>query len=206
MSSPREIVAIAAASAVVLHQAIWRHRDATFGPTTALLLAGEVALAASVRQLSLGLACQTVLFANLAFTAALTASIFSYRLFYHPLGRFPGPVAAKSTLGYRFVLYALDKQGIKLAEWHRQHGDYVRYGPNHLSITDPALIDAVHRLDKSDHYFTPGLPEVLVNVRSTEKHRPRHQLWSAAFTPAALSSYAYFVGKVRPTCTRRLIR
>jgi hypothetical protein len=63
------------------------------------------------------------------FNTALTASILTYRLFFHRLHRFPGPKLAKSSkLWWFFKLVKQPKGYLMIEQLHKQYGDWVRTG------------------------------------------------------------------------------
>lgn len=69
-------------------------------------------------------------FAGASFLAALGVSMVVYRLLFHRVRQFPGPLWAKIS---RFpVIFDVQKSGMKyhqeLEKLHRQHGDFVRVG------------------------------------------------------------------------------
>jgi len=58
----------------------------------------------------------------------LTASIFAYRLFWHPLQKFPGPRLARlSKLSAVPTAFRGDMH-VHLRQLHQQYGDFVRIG------------------------------------------------------------------------------
>ena len=64
------------------------------------------------------------------FNTGLTASILVYRLFFHPLRHFPGPLLAKASMLY--VVWVVHKSGVRyhkvLDGWHKGYGDVIRVG------------------------------------------------------------------------------
>lgn len=68
--------------------------------------------------------------AGFAFSAGLGASIFVYRLFFHRLRAFPGPLSTKisrfSTVGS--VLMSGVRYYLVLEDLHKRYGDFVRTG------------------------------------------------------------------------------
>lgn len=61
-----------------------------------------------------------------------------YRLFFHPLRKFPGPRLAAATLWYEFY-YDVCREGQliwKIQEMHEEYGPIVRINPNELHIMD----------------------------------------------------------------------
>lgn len=63
-----------------------------------------------------------------AYPLGLFASMATYRLFFHRLGRFPGPFLAKLTKLWH-TWYVLDgKQYLLLDALHKQYGDFIRTG------------------------------------------------------------------------------
>jgi len=64
-----------------------------------------------------------------SFVSGLGISVVVYRLFFHPLGRFPGPVLARLTKLYGTWLAGKESMYHKeLKAMHDKYGDFVRTG------------------------------------------------------------------------------
>ncbi|KAH7134111.1 cytochrome P450 monooxygenase [Dactylonectria macrodidyma] len=88
--------------------------------------------------------------------------LVSYRIFFHPLARHPGPILAKVTNWYSAFHYWKGDMHLKFLEWHEKYGEVVRFGPNSISMnSQPAMMDiyAVRaNVRKTDAYavFSPS--------------------------------------------------
>lgn len=58
----------------------------------------------------------------------------------------PGPLVARLSAYYRVWLLSTGKGPVKYLELHRDYGPVVRTGPNHVSLSDPALIPKIYDL------------------------------------------------------------
>jgi len=63
-----------------------------------------------------------------SYVAALFASIVAYRVFFHRLSRFPGPLAAKITRFYTTYLAQRGPLHLEQAKLFDKYGDIVRIG------------------------------------------------------------------------------
>ncbi|KAI1826293.1 cytochrome P450-like protein [Xylaria intraflava] len=61
-------------------------------------------------------------------------AVIVYRLTWHPLARYPGPLLGRITDWYIVIHSFLGDRHIRLLELHDTHGSVVRFGPNRLSI------------------------------------------------------------------------
>ncbi|KAF4151001.1 hypothetical protein CNMCM6069_004779 [Aspergillus lentulus] len=74
----------------------------------------------------------------LVYLASLYTSILIYRLFFHPLRSFPGPLLARvSGLWYINLKHT---SYLTLQALHNQYGPIVRTGPSALSIIYPSAV------------------------------------------------------------------
>lgn len=81
--------------------------------------------------------------------AAYYATLVFYRLFLHPLARFPGPKLAAISRWYEgyYDVVQGGQYTPKIAELHREYGPIVRISPHELHIIDPTFFDKLYRLD-----------------------------------------------------------
>ncbi|KIX00556.1 uncharacterized protein Z518_09621 [Rhinocladiella mackenziei CBS 650.93] len=76
---------------------------------------------------------------------------FIYRLYFHPLAKFPGPKLAGATYLYEFY-YDLYPHKLRylwqIEKLHQQYGPIVRINPAHLHINDPDFLDDIYASGK----------------------------------------------------------
>ncbi|KAF7513029.1 hypothetical protein GJ744_011295 [Endocarpon pusillum] len=127
------------------------------------------------------------------FFGGLYSSLLVYRLFFHPLNKFSGPLGARvSSFWLSLQLRNADSHK-KLLKLHEEHGDFVRVGSSDLSIVHPKAVEAIYGLGtkciKGDWYDLT-LPMVsLQTTRHKATHDRRRRLWSTAFSDKALKGY-----------------
>ena len=104
---------------------IWHYLALSTGFLTSLVYAHL-----SLRECSLLEATARTLLVAVFFNTGLAVSIGVYRLFLHPLRRFPGPLGAKLSRFYTVKLAAKNCQyNLEVAKMHEKYGDFVRTGP-----------------------------------------------------------------------------
>ncbi|KAJ6459415.1 cytochrome P450 [Mycena vulgaris] len=129
-----------------------------------------------------------------AFLTSLISSTVAYRLSpLHPLAAYPGPVlwrlsslvlAGVSSGGYRHLI---------LHELHNKYGDFVRIGPNVLSVNSPEGAAVIYgpKLVKGDAYTSPGRTGAvsLFFKQDPAVHGRRKVLWVNALSSSAIREY-----------------
>ncbi|KAF5336295.1 hypothetical protein D9758_014489 [Tetrapyrgos nigripes] len=110
---------------------------------------------------------------------------------FHPLHSFPGPLIFRSTNFAMLYIVYTGRRHLFIARLHEKYGNFVRIGPNKLSILSG---DAFHTIyasakgfDKSLAYRPGHFPDTgLFFLRKREEHSNRRKAWAGAFNPAML--------------------
>ncbi|KAH7095538.1 cytochrome P450 [Paraphoma chrysanthemicola] len=129
------------------------------------------------------------------YIVVLSASIATYRLFINPLRKFPGDTMAGLTKWHGFWIAHKGMTHHSLLRKHQQYGDYIRVGPNEISITDPKYIPMIHgnksKFPKGPWYehMLPDQPPSLIAILPYDEHKSRRKVWDEVLTPKALRVY-----------------
>lgn len=146
---------------------------------------------------------------NLTLTiASKVSSVIVYRLTLHPLARYPGPLLAKITDIYLAYYAYKGSRHLAFHQAHLQYGDYVRLGPNLLSVNTATGLKTIygHRsnVKKADFYKAfPSTPKAVSVHSSIDKmqHARKRRVMSHAFSDAAIKSLEkYILANVRVGC------
>ncbi|RHZ67349.1 cytochrome P450 [Aspergillus thermomutatus] len=118
-----------------------------------------------------------------------------YRLFFHPLSKYPGPKLTAITFLYEFY-YDVIKGGkflFQIEKMHERYGPIVRINPRELHIKDPSFYDeiyagAAHKRDK-DPQFVPifGSPLSAIATVNHDHHRFRRNIVNNFFSKKAVT-------------------
>ncbi|KAL4759178.1 cytochrome P450 [Aspergillus foveolatus] len=143
-------------------------------------------------------------FLGLLLSAALPVTIYGiflvvYRLYFHPLRRFPGPKLAAATFWYE-VYYDWFKGPYPGSSWnldrlHDQYGPIIRKTPDELSIRDPDYVDVLFAGGRRDRYSRQG-KEAQGSVQSTllgSDHRRRRGALTGFFSKRSLDTLEPFI-------------
>lgn len=131
--------------------------------------------------------------ACIAFLCYYTALI-AYRIFLHPLAKFPGPKPTAASLWYEFYYdVVLRGQFIwKIQEWHEMYGPIVRINPDELHILDHEYYDEIYgsTTKKRDKYgpwvALAGTPGSSFSTVAHDHHRIRRGALNAFFSKKAV--------------------
>ncbi|KAI6351153.1 hypothetical protein MCOR25_010105 [Pyricularia grisea] len=90
--------------------------------------------------------CERLLLGILLFSACSVIVKIIYRLYFHPLARFPGPrfVAATSLLELYWDMVGQGAYLYRIEQMHQKYGPIVRVNPQELSIKDPSYYDQLY--------------------------------------------------------------
>ncbi|KAL4948588.1 cytochrome P450 [Aspergillus filifer] len=106
------------------------------------------------------------------------ASVCIYRLYFHPLAKYPGPLLARLTTLYGAYHGWKGDFSTKLYELHEKYGDYVRWTPNYIVVNTAQGFQDVYGVGskclKAKNYIVLAqkTPSILT-VRDPKQHRPR---------------------------------
>ncbi|KAB5570125.1 cytochrome P450 [Coniochaeta sp. 2T2.1] len=205
------LAATGAAIGVASHLLYWMHGLRT--PQAAAIFWSHLATFTLILTLSI-LSSHGALLPGLALCASYLAGVFTsmtvYRLFFHPLRKFPGPVTARVSL-----LHGLFRDKYKsherLARWCDEYGsDIVRIGPMDLVIRSA---DAVHKTQTLcgkrgtgtfESFAYEGTWFSLEALMDNDEHRRRRQVWDRAQNGKAMAKYEIDTRTVSRTWLERL--
>ncbi|KAI1170588.1 isotrichodermin C-15 hydroxylase [Nemania sp. FL0916] len=134
------------------------------------------------------------------------AGLIVYRVFFHPLAKYPGPFLAKITDAYQ--LYHAWKGDRHLEFWrtHERYGSVVRFGPNSLSFNSNTALKDIYgfksNVRKAEFYdaFAHPVPNTH-NTRDKNVHARKRRVLSQAFSDSAIKEMErYILGNVRSFC------
>lgn len=124
---------------------------------------------------------------------ALATSMTVYRIFFHRLRHFPGPWKAGITKFWHVYHCATSQNHLLLDRLHKEYGQFVRTGPEELTIFNPEVLQAVDGPGNACSkavWYDLLLPELAVNTtRSRPEHDKRRRIWDRGFTTKALAIY-----------------
>ncbi|KAL6856827.1 cytochrome P450 [Trichoderma novae-zelandiae] len=141
--------------------------------------------------------CRALLVFN-AYNAGAALSILTYRAFFHPLNRFPGPFMAKLSRFYVMRNAAKSVKAYKdIQTLHEKYGDIVRVGPRELSINRSSAISVIYetptRTTRSPWYAQVSNDVTKISLNSTrvlKVHKLRKKIWERGLGFRALAVYA----------------
>ncbi|KUJ20796.1 cytochrome P450 [Mollisia scopiformis] len=118
-----------------------------------------------------------------------------YRLYFHPLAKFPGPRIAAASLWYEFY-YDVVLRGKfiwRIQEMHKQYGPIIRINPDELHIDDPDYYDEIYgsTTKKRDKYgpwvALAGTPGASFSTVGHDHHKLRRGALNPFFSTKAVA-------------------
>ncbi|RYP19688.1 hypothetical protein DL765_003203 [Monosporascus sp. GIB2] len=127
-------------------------------------------------------------------TAGLVSSLALYRLIWHPLRGFPGPLFARVSSIWFSAHVAKNKDAHKKAlELYNQYGPFVRVGSSDLMVAHPMAVPVIHgpqsACQKGTWYDEDWPRRSIHTCRDPQFHRQRRRAWSKVFSDRALRGY-----------------
>lgn len=149
-------------------------------------------LIVSSTSISLFLIRFTTLNATFLFTAISLTLI--RRLYFSPLSKFPGPRAAALSKLWEANEFRKGVTSFTLQALHKEYkSDFIRIGPNELSIVNVDAVDKIYRGKyKRGPFYELGMMNGEFNLNTTrnnDNHSPWRRIWNKAFTPAEIKEY-----------------
>ncbi|KAE9371229.1 cytochrome P450 [Stipitochalara longipes BDJ] len=153
-----------------------------------------------------------IVMALFLFSTAYTAALVSYRLYFHPLAKFPGSVLARSTFLYEFghTYFGKGTYYLKVKEMHRKYGPVVRITPDELHVDDPSFFHTLfvhHATRKTENYPRAsdgtGFEDMIAISQDHDMHRQARGVLDPFFSKAKLTKMEQRVqDRVQILCDR----
>ncbi|KAI5857444.1 putative benzoate 4-monooxygenase cytochrome P450 [Durotheca rogersii] len=132
-----------------------------------------------------------------SFNAGLFSSMTIYRLFFHPLNRFPGPLDLKISRIFSSLRAAKKLRYHRdVDEMHEKYGDFVRSGPRELSIRRRSAVATIYgptsKCWKSSWYTQVSTDSKKSSVHMATDpadHKRRRKAWDMGMGFKALNMY-----------------
>ncbi|KAF2650048.1 monooxygenase [Lophiostoma macrostomum CBS 122681] len=132
------------------------------------------------------------------FLLGVFTSMTIYRLFFHRIRHFPGPILARVTRFYNLYLSGKNvKYYDELDKLHNQYGDFIRTGPREISILRKSAVSLIYGPQsaclKSTWYSAVSNDSAKAQMfysRDPVDHKRRRKAWDRAFSVKSLRTYA----------------
>ncbi|KAL2786798.1 cytochrome P450 [Aspergillus keveii] len=130
-----------------------------------------------------------------------SASIVTYRLYFHPLRKIPGPWLAAVTSWYEFYQDVI-LGGHYVKEYpvlHARYGPVIRVSPDRIHVGDPKFFHAVYssgsKYLKDPGFFqtSGGISEALPALVDPEYHKRRRKMINSLFSLKSIEDLAPIV-------------
>lgn len=140
--------------------------------------------------------------------AGLYSSLVIFRLFLTPLNRMPGPYLARLSKSF----FSLSCRGLdghrQLLTLHKKYGQYVRLGPNDISVIDPEGVQVVEgsssKCIKSPAYDVEFPLTALISIRAKAAHERYRRTWGLAFSEKAMRNYEERIAKTHELLSQKI--
>ncbi|KAJ9503526.1 hypothetical protein LTR99_002288 [Exophiala xenobiotica] len=149
------------------------------------------------------------LLSALAVTILYFVALAIYRIYFHPLAKYPGPILAKLTQWPEARSAWQGRRFLNLHLMHEEYGDVVRFAPNKISFRTTGALHDIYadrraNVIKTGWTYTglrinPGITTQLLSDR--QLHAARRRLLNNAFAEGALKNLEkYILANIRDWC------
>ncbi|KAK5046780.1 hypothetical protein LTR84_007133 [Exophiala bonariae] len=120
---------------------------------------------------------------------------YIYRLWFHPLARYPGPLLARASRIWSASAARKLRKAQAVQDAHQRYGPVVRIAPDELSFADPSTLKAIYghgsRLPKTEFYTGGKFTEVdnVFSMRDIHQHSGRRAVMAPVFSHRFVASY-----------------
>lgn len=137
-------------------------------------------------------------------------SLAIYRLTFHPLAKYPGPLLAKLTAFHDTYHAWKGDRHLEFWRCHERYGPIYRYGPNSLSFNTNTALKTVYshgaNVQKSQFYSVFPPTKDTFNTHSSinkRAHGRKRRVLSHAFSDSALKTMEkYILANIRLFCSK----
>ncbi|KAL7268464.1 hypothetical protein RUND412_008914 [Rhizina undulata] len=128
--------------------------------------------------------------------------VIIYRLYFHPLAKYPGPFLAKITSLHALYHVIRGDRHLVTYEAHKKYGPYVRLSPNFLTVNSKEGLKEIYGVNKNvqkAYFYTAAVghsQNYAVNTASAidkQAHARKRKVLAHAFTDSALRSMEQYV-------------
>ncbi|KAF5254107.1 hypothetical protein FANTH_989 [Fusarium anthophilum] len=129
-----------------------------------------------------------------AFIAGVYGSMVVYRLFFHPLRRFPGPrFAPLSALCAISMSMKKFHMFLEVQKLHRTYGDFIRLGPSEISVASPTAVASIYQNSspcQKGPWYNVFVPTISLHAtRDRQEHTIRRKVWDRGLNAKAMRDY-----------------
>ncbi|KAI5924848.1 putative cytochrome P450 monooxygenase [Camillea tinctor] len=142
-------------------------------------------------------------------SVGLFGSLLCYRLFWHPLRAFPGPLAARISSLWISTQNIKPQNHLVSLDLYKKYGPFVRVGSSELMIVHPKAVPAIYGVQSACRkaaWYDAEYPRQSIHMTRDHKlHHERRRIWSQAFSNRALRGYESQVNAYNTELVSRLV-
>lgn len=136
-------------------------------------------------------------------------AVVVYRVYFHPLAKYPGPFLAKITDLYQTYHALKGDRHLEFWRGHEKYGSIVRFGPNSVSFNTATALKSIYgakgNVRKGDFYSAFPVKKDAVSTHSAidrSVHARKRRVLSHAFSDAAIKSMEnHILAHIRQFCS-----